>query len=53
MKDAVFWDVAPCSSCVNRRFGGTTVHTRTTGRHIPENGILLTVLVVVLKGKVV
>jgi hypothetical protein len=20
---AVFWDVAPCRSCVNRRFGGT------------------------------
>jgi hypothetical protein len=23
MKNSVFWDVAPCSSCVNRRFGGT------------------------------
>jgi hypothetical protein len=23
MKKAVFWDVAPCRSCVNRRFGGT------------------------------
>jgi hypothetical protein len=23
MKNAVFWDVAPCSSCVNQRFGGT------------------------------
>jgi hypothetical protein len=22
-KKAVFWDVAPCSSCMNRRFGGT------------------------------
>jgi hypothetical protein len=22
MKNAVFWDVAPCRSCVNRRFGG-------------------------------
>jgi hypothetical protein len=22
MKSAVFWDVAPCRSCVNRRFGG-------------------------------
>jgi hypothetical protein len=22
-KNAVFWDVAPCRSCVNRRFGGT------------------------------
>jgi hypothetical protein len=23
MKKAAFWDVAPCISCVNRRFGGT------------------------------
>jgi hypothetical protein len=23
MKNSVFWDVAPCTSCVNRRFGGT------------------------------
>jgi hypothetical protein len=23
MKNAVFWDVAPCSSCMNRGFGGT------------------------------
>jgi hypothetical protein len=23
MKNAVFWDVAPCSPFVNRRFGGT------------------------------
>jgi hypothetical protein len=23
MKNAVFWDVTPCRSCVNRRFGGT------------------------------
>jgi hypothetical protein len=22
MKNAVFWDVAPCGSCKNRRFGG-------------------------------
>jgi hypothetical protein len=24
MKNAVFWDVAPCRYCVNRRFGGRT-----------------------------
>jgi hypothetical protein len=24
VKNAVFWDVAPCRSCVNRRFGGTS-----------------------------
>jgi hypothetical protein len=23
LKNAVFWDVAPCRSCVNRCFGGT------------------------------
>jgi hypothetical protein len=23
MKNAVFWDVMPCGSCMNRRFGGT------------------------------
>jgi hypothetical protein len=23
MKNAVFWDVAPCRACMNRRFGGT------------------------------
>jgi hypothetical protein len=77
--NAVFWDVAPCRSCVNRRFGGTyrlnlqgrkirergtsvsmwlqvadfstlkmeeirssetSVHTRSTWGHIPEDSIL-------------
>jgi hypothetical protein len=23
MRNAVFWDVTPCGSCKNRRFGGT------------------------------
>jgi hypothetical protein len=40
MKNAVFWDVAPCRSCVERRFGGTSVHTRSIWHHIPEDGIL-------------
>jgi hypothetical protein len=39
MKNAVFWDVALCRSCVNRRFGGTSVHIRSIRRHIPEDGI--------------
>jgi hypothetical protein len=54
MKNAVFWDVGPCKSCVSRRFGGT-YHpiwkwrrygspkrrlTRFTRRHVPEDGIL-------------
>jgi hypothetical protein len=31
MKNAVFWDVAPCRSYVNRRFGGTyRLHRRFT-----------------------
>jgi hypothetical protein len=81
MKNAVFWDVALCRSCVNRHFGGmyrlhlpgrkirdlqppahagssladfstrkmetirfseTSVHTRSTQHHIPEDGILQT-----------
>jgi hypothetical protein len=41
MKNAVFWDVALCRSCVNRRFGGTSVHTRSTQPRIPEDGFLL------------
>jgi hypothetical protein len=75
LKNAVFWDVATCRSCVNWRFGGTyclrlqgrkicergtkfsrwiqttlkmepirssetSVHTRSTPRHIPEDGII-------------
>jgi hypothetical protein len=41
MKNAVFWDMAPCRSCVNRRFEGTSVYTRSRRRHIREDGILL------------
>jgi hypothetical protein len=38
MKSAVFWDVAPYSSCVNLRFGGTyRLHLQ--GRKIRERGI--------------
>jgi hypothetical protein len=39
LKNAVFWDVAPYRYCVNRRFGGTSVYTISTRRHIPQNGI--------------
>jgi hypothetical protein len=41
MKNAVFWDVALYRSCANRRFGGTSVRTRSIPRHIPEDGLLL------------
>jgi hypothetical protein len=37
MKNAVFWDVAPCRSCVNRRFGGMyRLHLQ--GKKIRERG---------------
>jgi hypothetical protein len=38
MKNAVFWDVAPCRSCeINRRFGGTyRLHLQ--GRKIRKRG---------------
>jgi hypothetical protein len=37
MKNTVFWDVAPCSSCVNRRFG-RTYRLHLQGRKIRERG---------------
>jgi hypothetical protein len=37
MKNAVFWDVAPCTSRVNRRFGGT-YRLYLQGRKIREGG---------------
>jgi hypothetical protein len=37
LKNAIFWNVAPCRSCVNRRFGGTyRLHLQ--GRRIRERG---------------
>jgi hypothetical protein len=40
MKNAVFWDVTQFRSCVNRRFGGTSLHIRSTRRQILEDSIL-------------
>jgi hypothetical protein len=40
MKNTVFWDVAPCRSCENRRFGGTHRHNL-QGRKIRERGTIL------------
>jgi hypothetical protein len=40
MKNAVFLDVGPCRYYVNQSFGGTSVHTISTQRNIPEDGIL-------------
>jgi hypothetical protein len=39
-ENAVFWDVSPCRSCVNRRSSETSVHTRCTRHHIQEDGFL-------------
>jgi hypothetical protein len=37
MKNSVFWDVAPCRTCANRRFGGTyRLHLQ--GRKIHARG---------------
>jgi hypothetical protein len=36
-KNAVFWDVAPCRCCVNRRLGGT-YRLQFQGRKILERG---------------
>jgi hypothetical protein len=35
LKNSLFWDVAPCKSCVNRRFGGT-YHLHLQGGKIRE-----------------
>jgi hypothetical protein len=55
MNNAVFWDKAPCRSCAHAgssladfytlkmeaiRSSETSVHTRYTRRHIPEDGVL-------------
>jgi hypothetical protein len=41
IKNAVFWDMAPCRSCVNRRFGGTyRLHLQ--GRKVRERGTSVT-----------
>jgi hypothetical protein len=37
MKNAVFWNVAPCRSCMNRRFGGT-YRLNLQGKKIRERG---------------
>jgi hypothetical protein len=40
MKKAVFWDVAQCRYCVNRRSSETSVNTISILRHIPEDCFL-------------
>jgi hypothetical protein len=47
MKNAVFWDVAPCRSYVNRRFGGT-YHLYLQGRKIRKLGTSMSMKIFVL-----
>jgi hypothetical protein len=51
MKNDVFWDVTPCGSCKNRRFGGTyLVFLRSVRRLlviasvVPSSPILVTLM---------
>jgi hypothetical protein len=62
MKNAVFWDVTPCDSCKNRRYGGTwRLHYHTivflrsvrrllvTANIFPSSPILVTLMMEVLR----
>jgi hypothetical protein len=49
MKNGVFWDVTPCGSCKNRRFGGTrclirSMHRLLVTASIPSSPILVTLM---------
>jgi hypothetical protein len=39
MKNGVFWDVTPCGSCKNRRFGGnnTNLYLNAKSHNLPSN----------------
>jgi hypothetical protein len=37
VKNGIFWDVTPCGSCKNRRFGGTY-------GYVPSSPILVTLM---------
>jgi hypothetical protein len=40
MNNAVFWNMVPCRPCLNQRFVGMSVQTRSTQQHIQEDDIL-------------
>jgi hypothetical protein len=57
MKNGVFWDVTPCVSCKDRRFGGTYVYKiflrsvrrlLVTASVVPSSPILVTLMKEVL-----
>jgi hypothetical protein len=38
--NAIFWDVTPCGSCKNRRFGGNyPFHNQGEKNHLPRNNV--------------
>jgi hypothetical protein len=40
LKNAVFWDVTPCGSCKNRRFGGKyRLHYQRENDHRDRNNV--------------
>jgi hypothetical protein len=42
MKNGIFWDVKPCGSCKNGRFGGTSLGTANV---FPSSPILVTLMI--------
>jgi hypothetical protein len=47
MKHAVFWDVTPCGSCKNRRYGGalqSVLQLLVTAESVPRSLILFTLM---------
>jgi hypothetical protein len=47
MKNGVLWDVTPCDSCKNRRFGGTqrsVPQLLVTANGVPSSPILVTLM---------
>jgi hypothetical protein len=51
MKNAVFWDVTPCSSCKNRRFGETNLqHQGVKNKLVTANVASSQILVTLMMG---
>jgi hypothetical protein len=44
MKNGVFWDVAPCGSCKNRRFLRSVRRLRVAASVVPSSLILVTLM---------
>jgi hypothetical protein len=53
MKNTVFWNVAPCRSCVNRHFGGTSVNVRLRGTTSQKTAFFILFYVCIFGGGIV